>query len=50
MSVVPVADLITHRLPLEQTIEGIHTVTRGGWPSRSRSRPEGDERYSTGVT
>jgi L-iditol 2-dehydrogenase len=26
---VPVADLITHRLPLEQTIEGIHTVTRG---------------------
>jgi L-iditol 2-dehydrogenase len=26
---VPVADLITHRLPLEQTIEGIRTVTRG---------------------
>jgi L-iditol 2-dehydrogenase len=26
---VPVADLITHRLPLEQAIEGIHTVTRG---------------------
>jgi L-iditol 2-dehydrogenase len=26
---VPVADLITHRLPLERTIEGIHTVTRG---------------------
>jgi Zn-dependent alcohol dehydrogenase len=24
-----VVDLITHRLPLEQTIEGIHTVTRG---------------------
>jgi L-iditol 2-dehydrogenase len=26
---VPVADLITHRLPLEATVEGIHTVTRG---------------------
>jgi L-iditol 2-dehydrogenase len=26
---VPVADLITHRLPLERTIEGIHTVARG---------------------
>lgn len=26
---VPVADLITHRLPLEDTVEGIHTVTRG---------------------
>ena len=26
---VPVADLITHRLPLEDTIEGIHTVARG---------------------
>ena len=26
---VPVADLITSRLPLEGTIEGIHTVTRG---------------------
>jgi L-iditol 2-dehydrogenase len=26
---VPVADLITHRVPLEATIEGIHTVTRG---------------------
>jgi L-iditol 2-dehydrogenase len=26
---VPVADLITHRLPLEQAIEGIHTATRG---------------------
>jgi L-iditol 2-dehydrogenase len=26
---VPVSDLITHRLPLEETIEGIHTVTRG---------------------
>jgi L-iditol 2-dehydrogenase len=26
---VPVADLITHRLPLEQAIEGIHRVTRG---------------------
>jgi Zn-dependent alcohol dehydrogenase len=26
---VPVADLITHRLPLEGTIEAIHTVTRG---------------------
>jgi L-iditol 2-dehydrogenase len=26
---VPVADLITHRLPLERTVEGIHTVTRG---------------------
>jgi L-iditol 2-dehydrogenase len=26
---VPVADLITHRLPLERVIEGIHTVTRG---------------------
>jgi L-iditol 2-dehydrogenase len=26
---VPVADLITHRLPLERAIEGIHTVTRG---------------------
>jgi L-iditol 2-dehydrogenase len=26
---VPVADLITHRLPLERTLEGIHTVTRG---------------------
>jgi L-iditol 2-dehydrogenase len=26
---VPVADLITHRLPLEQAIEGIQTVTRG---------------------
>jgi L-iditol 2-dehydrogenase len=26
---VPVADLITHRLPLERTIEAIQTVTRG---------------------
>jgi L-iditol 2-dehydrogenase len=26
---VPVADLITHRLPLEQAVEGIHAVTRG---------------------
>jgi L-iditol 2-dehydrogenase len=26
---VPVADLITHRLPLEETVEGFHTVTRG---------------------
>jgi L-iditol 2-dehydrogenase len=26
---VPVADLITHRLPLERAIEGIHTVTSG---------------------
>jgi L-iditol 2-dehydrogenase len=26
---VPVADLITHRLPLSQAIEGIHTVARG---------------------
>jgi L-iditol 2-dehydrogenase len=26
---VPVADLITHRLPLERTIEAIHTVIRG---------------------
>jgi L-iditol 2-dehydrogenase len=26
---VPVADLITHRLPLERTIEAIHTVTGG---------------------
>jgi L-iditol 2-dehydrogenase len=26
---VPVADLITHRLPLERTVEGIHTVTSG---------------------
>jgi hypothetical protein len=26
---VPVADLITHRLPLERTIEGIQTVIRG---------------------
>ena len=26
---VPVSDLITHRLPLEQTIEAIKTVTRG---------------------
>jgi L-iditol 2-dehydrogenase len=26
---VPVADLITHRLPLERAVEGIHTVTRG---------------------
>jgi L-iditol 2-dehydrogenase len=26
---VPVADLITHRLPLERAIEGIHAVTRG---------------------
>jgi L-iditol 2-dehydrogenase len=26
---VPVADLITHRLPLERAIEGIHMVTRG---------------------
>ena len=26
---VPVADLITHHLPLERTLEGIHTVTRG---------------------
>jgi L-iditol 2-dehydrogenase len=24
-----VADLITHRLPLEDALEGIHTVTRG---------------------
>jgi Zn-dependent alcohol dehydrogenase len=26
---VPVADLITHRLPLERTVEGIHTVAGG---------------------
>jgi L-iditol 2-dehydrogenase len=26
---VPVADLITHRLPLERAIEGIHTAARG---------------------
>jgi L-iditol 2-dehydrogenase len=26
---VPVADLITHRLPLERTVEGIHTMTSG---------------------
>jgi L-iditol 2-dehydrogenase len=26
---VPVADLITHRLPLDEVLEGIHTVTRG---------------------
>ena len=26
---VPVADLITHRLPLEAAVEGIHTVARG---------------------
>ena len=26
---VPVSDLITHRLPLEETIEGIHTAARG---------------------
>ena len=26
---VPVADLITHRLPLERAIEGIHTTTSG---------------------
>jgi L-iditol 2-dehydrogenase len=26
---VPVADLITHRLPLERAVEGIHAVTRG---------------------
>ncbi|MFL6295220.1 MAG: zinc-dependent dehydrogenase [Actinomycetes bacterium] len=26
---VPVADLITHRLPLERAVEGIHTVTSG---------------------
>jgi L-iditol 2-dehydrogenase len=26
---VPVADLITHRLPLAEAVEGIHTVTRG---------------------
>jgi threonine dehydrogenase-like Zn-dependent dehydrogenase len=26
---VPVADLITHRVPLEATVEGIHAVTRG---------------------
>ena len=26
---VPVADLITHRLPLERTVEAIHTVARG---------------------
>jgi Zn-dependent alcohol dehydrogenase len=24
-----VADLITHRLPLAEAVEGIHTVTRG---------------------
>jgi L-iditol 2-dehydrogenase len=24
-----VADLITHRLPLERTVEGIHTMTSG---------------------
>jgi L-iditol 2-dehydrogenase len=27
--VVPVADLITHRLPLEETVAGIHTMTTG---------------------
>jgi L-iditol 2-dehydrogenase len=26
---VPVSDLITHRLPLERTLEGIHTATSG---------------------
>jgi L-iditol 2-dehydrogenase len=26
---IPVADRITHRLPLDRAIEGIHTVTRG---------------------
>jgi L-iditol 2-dehydrogenase len=26
---VPVADLITHRLPLDRTVEGIHTTTSG---------------------
>jgi L-iditol 2-dehydrogenase len=26
---VPVADLITHRMPLDQAIQAIHTVTRG---------------------
>ncbi|HEV2917750.1 MAG TPA: zinc-binding dehydrogenase, partial [Actinomycetota bacterium] len=26
---VPVADLITHRVPLQATVAGIHTVTRG---------------------
>jgi L-iditol 2-dehydrogenase len=26
---VPVADLITHRLPLERAVEGIHTMTSG---------------------
>jgi L-iditol 2-dehydrogenase len=26
---IRVADLITHRLPLERAVEGIHTVTRG---------------------
>jgi L-iditol 2-dehydrogenase len=26
---VPVADLLTHRLPLERAVEGIHTVARG---------------------
>ena len=26
---VPVADLITHRLPLEQAIEGLHTAAGG---------------------
>jgi L-iditol 2-dehydrogenase len=26
---VPVADLITHRLPLEETVEGIHTASAG---------------------
>jgi L-iditol 2-dehydrogenase len=24
-----VADLITHRLPLERTVEGIHAITSG---------------------
>jgi L-iditol 2-dehydrogenase len=26
---VPVADLVTHHLPLERTVEGIHTLARG---------------------
>ena len=26
---VPVADLITHRLPLEQAVEGLHTAAGG---------------------
>ncbi len=36
---VPVADLITHRLPLSQVLDGIDS-SAGARPSRSRSNPE----------